>query len=649
LEAARQLEPGSVEALVALGDLYQGQGKVAEAKEAYRQATSLAPGVAAPYLRLAELALQQGDENEAWWQYEAARTAEPASADPLVGLAAARAGQGDWEEAETAYRQAMALAPASTAAHLGLADALQAQAGNLDSALETFQQISGPGIDRSAVYLAMGELCLNTPTALGCSRELTEGFFHQAAQLEPASPQGYLGLVDLYLQEGRPNKAEGFAMLALEIAPHDPTVRISLGSIYQVLGDHEVAESHFREAIDLDATRPDGYNALAGLYLAQEEYPEAVAAYEKTMGLAPLDGSLWLSVGNVYAEQEKYDEALSAYERAAEMSPAAAEPWLSQGDVYAAQEKWKAARKRYEQAQMLRPNQADALLRLANIYEEQEKLSQAESYARQAVEVDPIPATGWVTLGRILSTNEEFDEAAEAYLSALQRDPRRRAAYDRWMRCYTDIKRQPYSVDRSRLETELGKLAKSDEAGTVWAQALLGLSWLSLEKNTDEAIAYLEEAVRLDPSFVELYLELAPTYEKALDGRRALEAWQRYVYASPPGTDTDDAEKKIDSLLQVHIEQPAADDAIAGSVEIRGTAMAEGFQSYKLRYKAESSDAWFEIFTAKSEVEEGLLATWDTAGLAPAEYRLRLDVTAKDDVPYDEIGIEVKPTDWEGG
>jgi tetratricopeptide (TPR) repeat protein len=448
------------------------------------------------------------------------------------------------------------------------------------------------------------------------------------------------------LEEGNPQEAKGFAQLALEVAPQDPTVRISLGSVYQVMGDHAMAESHFREAIDLDSTRPDGYNALAGLYLAQEKHSEAIEAYENAIGLAPLDWSLWLSVGNVYAEQEKYDKALSAYERAAEMNPAAADPWLGQGDVYAAQEKWKAARKRYEQAQMLRPSQADALLRLANIYEEQEKLSQAESYARQAVEVDPVPAAGWVALGRILSTNEEFDEAAEAYLAALQRDPRRRAGYDRWMRCYTDIKRQPYSVDRSRLETELGKLAKSDDAGTVWAQALLGLSWLSLEKNTDEAITYLEEAVRLDPGFVELYQELAPTYEKALDGRRALEAWQRYVYASPPGTDTDDAEKKIDSLLQVHIEQPAAGDAIAGSVEIRGTAMAEGFQSYELGYKAaESSDAWSEISTAKSEVEEGLLATWDTAGLSPGEYRLRLDVTAKADVPYDEIGIEVKPTD----
>lgn len=55
LEAALQKEPGNLDVLLALGDLYRDQGDVKAAQEVYQKATTLKPGVAAGRLRLSRL------------------------------------------------------------------------------------------------------------------------------------------------------------------------------------------------------------------------------------------------------------------------------------------------------------------------------------------------------------------------------------------------------------------------------------------------------------------------------------------------------------------------------------------------------------------------------------------------------------------
>lgn len=651
LETALQIEPGSVEALIALGDLYRVQGEVSDAKDAYRRALSLAPGIAAPYVALAELAYDQGQLDEAWWQFEAARKAEPASPDPIVSIAAAHASQGDWENAETAYRRVIEMAPATTEAYLGLADVLQRRTGNLEETTDWLQQISNPGVRRGALFRTIGEIYRNA----GQSGR-AEDYFQQAIQLEPSAAEAYLAMADLYLAEGRPREAERYALLALDLAPRDPAVRISLANVYHSLGDFATAERYFQEAIDLDATRLDGYTSIASFYVTRERYAEAIAAYEKAIGLAPLDWTLWLSLGNFYLDREKYADALSAFGRATEINITAPEPWLGQGDVQVAKKKWGAAQKAYEQAHTLRPNQPDALLRLASLYEQREDLRTAKRYADQAIELDPSTANGYVTLGRIQSARDKAQKAADAYLAAIQRDPRRRAAYDRWMWAYTDIKRQPYSLDRSRLKTALAEIAKApesdDESGSVWAHVLLGLGYLTLDKDTDQIVGHLEKANRMDPAFAELYQELASLYEKSLDGPRALEMWYRYLYATARTSDTSETQKQIDTLLQIQIEQPGDGDLVSGSVQITGTATGKSFGSYKIAYSAaggaaESSDTWSTIDQGKSKVKQGELVTWNTAGLSPGKYRIRLSVVNSDgkDRPYDEITVQVVPAD----
>jgi hypothetical protein len=135
-------------------------------------------------------------------------------------------------------------------------------------------------------------------------------------------------------------------------------------------------------------------------------------------------------------------------------------------------------------------------------------------------------------------------------------------------------------------------------------------------------------------------------YEERMDGRRALDAWYRYLYAGASPSGTYDAQTHIDWLLQTRIEQPADGTRVSGPVEIAGTATRDDFQYYKLEYKKVGSpDGWVLIGEPVSKpVVDGRLITWSTEALAPGDYRLRLtvlDITGNLG-PYDEITVTVQ-------
>ena len=79
LQTALEKEPGSIDALLTLGDLYWKQDNFDKARQEYEAVVSLTPGVAVGYLRLSGLANRQGDQKEAQRYIEAAQQAEPGS------------------------------------------------------------------------------------------------------------------------------------------------------------------------------------------------------------------------------------------------------------------------------------------------------------------------------------------------------------------------------------------------------------------------------------------------------------------------------------------------------------------------------------------------------------------------------------------
>lgn len=77
LESALQLEPATVDALVALGDLHRDQGNLTAAEEYYIQATMVMPGVPTGYLRMGSMAREAENRDAVVYWNDLARQSVP--------------------------------------------------------------------------------------------------------------------------------------------------------------------------------------------------------------------------------------------------------------------------------------------------------------------------------------------------------------------------------------------------------------------------------------------------------------------------------------------------------------------------------------------------------------------------------------------
>jgi hypothetical protein len=83
---------------------------------------------------------------------------------------------------------------------------------------------------------------------------------------------------------------------------------------------------------------------------------------------------------------------------------------------------------------------------------------------------------------------------------------------------------------------------------------------------------------------------------------------------------------------QAGIAAPATGATVSGDVVITGTAVIDPFQKYELHYKLEPSgdDAYIYFFGATTPIMNGQLGIWQTGGLPPGTYSLRLRVVKND-------------------
>jgi len=84
------------------------------------------------------------------------------------------------------------------------------------------------------------------------------------------------------------------------------------------------------------------------------------------------------------------------------------------------------------------------------------------------------------------------------------------------------------------------------------------------------------------------------------------------------------------STIRAVIANPAPNSQVSGVVEITGSAEGNGFAGFQLEFAAgpqPPSGAWQQLGMPQLvPVSDGVLGVWQTQGLAPGAYWLRLEV-----------------------
>ncbi len=100
--------------------------------------------------------------------------------------------------------------------------------------------------------------------------------------------------------------------------------------------------------------------------------------------------------------------------------------------------------------------------------------------------------------------------------------------------------------------------------------------------------------------------------------------------ATPSPTGAAPSPEPTSALVQAVIAEPVENSPLNGPVDMLGTADGQAFAGYQLDFAPgdrPASTDWLPVGMASTTpVQNGLLATWNTSGLQPGTYTLRLHV-----------------------
>jgi tetratricopeptide (TPR) repeat protein/TolB-like protein len=194
--------------------------------------------------------------------------------------------------------------------------------------------------------------------------------FRACTQLDPAFPESYKALGDLFLAAPR---------------------RL-----------FDQAVEAYTKAIELRPYYSDAYAGLGDARAAKGDVDGAVAAYTSALTHNPVNARMHASLAKVYfTEKGLYYEAVSAYKRAVELDPDLVEARMGLGEIYEEKGLYKEAIAEYKRAVELDDKHTGAHYNLAAVYEHVDPGEAITLWERYIELAAPIPAEkDWVEIAR---------------------------------------------------------------------------------------------------------------------------------------------------------------------------------------------------------------------------------------------------------
>ena len=277
------------DALVALAERRQSEGRLAEAAAAYRAIVSLRPDIAEAYSNLGDVLLELGQLDEAAAQYRQAIALKPGLFAAHNNLGCVLRRQGKLDEAAARFEQAIAIMPDLAEAHNNLGGVLLEQ-DKLDEAAAQYERAVAlePGLvqahnDLGCIFQEQGKLAqalqhyqqaialrpdladahFNLAGALKAEGKFLEAaaYYDRAIALDPLYAEAYLDRADLKTFRAGDADLAALEMLAADTGrlPADKMVYIhfALAKALEDVGDYERAFQHLLQGSALKRREVD--------------------------------------------------------------------------------------------------------------------------------------------------------------------------------------------------------------------------------------------------------------------------------------------------------------------------------------------------------------------------------------------------------
>jgi predicted Zn finger-like uncharacterized protein len=469
------------EALVLLGDLHLGRGRINDAEAAFGGALALEPGSASAQRGLADTLFEAGRYSEAQTRYEAALKTAPSSLAAGLGLVRCRIRLEELDSARTLLAQLEASHPESTPLRYW-AGQLAEQAG-----------------DRAAASAA----------------------YEKAIKLDQSGAElvsAYIGLTRILGQEGKSEAADITIAEAQKRFPEDPLVYEALAELSSSRGSFESAIADYDRALQLDPGNLGLHFAKAIALRKAQRYEEASKAFDLVEQKSKDYPGLALERANLLEASGKGEEALALYERALQEAPESLDMMLRVGCARAHAKQGEKALEMLRKVESDRPNSAEVnfCIGLSHLFRSG-GLPDARRYLQRAVQFDASRANYHLYVGWAAIDMGDYPLADASLGKAIELDQTLADAY--W-------KRGELRVKQGAVDDAVRDLTKALELTPTRfeAHAQLGLAYL---QNGKEPMALEEfrkatEQPGVHPYFNYRYGELLLANRRTADAEKQL-------------------------------------------------------------------------------------------------------------------------------
>jgi tetratricopeptide (TPR) repeat protein len=303
-----EAESGNGDLWRTLGAALHGQGRHAEAVDAFTHAMRWLPEDADVHAGAASALASLGRRDEAEKRYRRALQLRPDDGETTARLGVLLAEAGRLEEATALLRRAVDLRPADAAVQQNLGVAL-AQQGKAEEAARALEEAVRLRPDYAEAFYNLG----NVLQGLGRRDEALEKY-REAVRLRPKYGEAMNNLGLLLTEAGKHGEAAVVLQQAVRLRPQAVEGHNNLGLAYSALGRFNDAEKCFQEALRLDPGYVEAHNNLGSAYKEQGRLEEALACYQLALWLDPQSASTHYNRSLALLQKGEYAEGWKEYE-----------------------------------------------------------------------------------------------------------------------------------------------------------------------------------------------------------------------------------------------------------------------------------------------------------------------------------------------
>ena len=424
LEAAIKANPNSVEAHLVSADVYDEQGRFAEAYESAKRAVMNDEESSIGREKLARAYMRMNNLDEAMRQAQKSVTLDPENSMAYYFMAYINEKYLNRADlAEQLYKKALELNSLNGKAYMGLAGLLSKQ-GKDDLAEGFIKKAIEADADDPEPRLALSRILSKRSDAKNA-----EGEVRKAIAADPNNPVLHAELGNILSSDkNRATDAENEYHKALELGPNVGYCHFAFAKF---LNDErnrgDEAEKEFRLAIKLDENLDDARVRLADLLILRRGiYDEAFDQYKKAFAINPKNAMSLVGMARISAELYKnFPQAELEFRKAITIDPNLALAYNLLGQLYQKDMgRYVEAKQAYEKAIQLKPNYASAHYNLAMLLMERSKENNPQlilDQLKKATESDPSVSIYHTKTGYMLQTYfKKIPEAQAEYNKAIE-------------------------------------------------------------------------------------------------------------------------------------------------------------------------------------------------------------------------------------